>query len=422
MQPSRRYQFTPPAPVTPAAPGTTFAREAAGNASTFPTTAYRGFAPQSQVIAGTPADAGAALRSAAAAPASLAPLGTAYGASRIIPNAPGVAQSTTAAVPTPGGGSYQGFSYTDPATGKPAYGTASIPSAADAASQDSGIFVNGQASTHDAAGNLVAAASSGVNPAQKFAGDQAVIMAMYPQVGVAGSADNKKFVDAYNSGGQNKDSVLDLAKSLFGTPAQTASAVNPKDADAALIPAAIAKGQNVAANPPPSDAQQAGAQLRGSVTNAVGSVGSAYNSAVGKSADLVSGVLGLNGDQAGAVRSAAAGAATPFAGFGTLANGLASIASDPVGAGRNFGQSAAGVFNGFSNPTAAPPTPPPSEQPSLSPTGTPVAPAVNTLAAGAGAGGAYQGFAANAAGAAAIDPDELRRRQQQQQNNVASNS
>ena len=104
----------------------------------------------------------------------------------------------------------------------------------------SGIFVNGRSVTHDASGQLVDA-PVGKAP-MSYADQQAEILRMYPEVGVAGSDANKKFVEAFQKGGSDQTGVLDLASSLFGPKTQAQAiaqdrAVKSRDATKAAADA-----------------------------------------------------------------------------------------------------------------------------------------------------------------------------------------
>lgn len=88
---------------------------------------------------------------------------------------------------------------------------------------DSGIKVNGQWVTHgadNAKGNAPLVASAPTKTPLSFADQQAQIVQTYPQVGVAGSDQNKAYVDAFNKGGQNQDGALDLAHSILAPKTQ----------------------------------------------------------------------------------------------------------------------------------------------------------------------------------------------------------
>lgn len=90
----------------------------------------------------------------------------------------------------------------------------------------SGIFVDGQAVTHDANGQLVAA-PVGKAPLS-YAEQQAEAVRMYPDIGVAGSDANKKFLAAFQKAGGDQTKVLDVANGLFGPKTQAQAIAQSK--------------------------------------------------------------------------------------------------------------------------------------------------------------------------------------------------
>lgn len=421
---SRRpaYYFAPPAPVAPAAPGTTYAPDA--TPSTWRNTGYAQ-SSAGAALAATPlatvgltrpntASAGVPpvqfpgfspeqvplLRAMGAADRQ-SPLGSRYGSSRQISLVPNATGSTLGMVKPDGTRMFQASNG----------GTSTIsPQGTDTG--DSGILVDGNSVTHDAKGNLVAAAPSGLNPAQQWNEDRRTILALYPQVGVAGSDANKKYVAAFTGGYTGKTSDgkdyafkagdtaggLDLAHQLFaGTT--TAAPVDGKAADEAATAQIAAAQARDKANPAPSAGEVAGRNVRNAVTGAVSSTGNGLNTASKNVGGFFQGLTGTTDAEAKNLSDA---------------NGLDSS---------NLGAS---FFKGFGQP------PTPAFKPEtleldqapggtnaprpLSPTGTPVAPPTNGLAATAGGA---------AAAAPTVDPaEELRRRQElqrQQQTRVASN-
>lgn len=271
---------------------------------------------------------------------SSAALGTAPGSARIVPQAPNPSREISATTNPDGSRSHVLDGGGEATIYQPGSDTG-----------DSGIFVEGRSVTHDKAGNLVPAAPSGVNPARKFAGDMEVIKATYPQVGVAGTSENKKFVDAYTAGGQNKEGILDLAHSLFGVPSQQAEA-NPlrssKEVDPTQVAAARARGQEnvIAANNVPSDARAAGATIPKAIGSTASSIGSTVQSGMAGVSDFLRGVTGTTDAEAKQL-------------------------SD------RYGFDSSNMGGEYLNAPPASPAPP-----RVQPTGTPVAPPTSTLATG----------------------------------------
>ena len=125
-----------------------------------------------------------------------------------------------------------------------------VTAGANSSGGQSGIFVNGKSVTHDANGNLVAAPTT--TAPLSFADQKAKILEMYPQVGVAGSDQNKQFVDAFTKGGQDQTSALDLAHSLFAPKTQAQAIAADQTAAATATNKQIAADQ---ANRTPAQVQ-----------------------------------------------------------------------------------------------------------------------------------------------------------------------
>ncbi len=162
------------------------------------------------------------------APAA-APLGRAYGSSRILPSTPDPTREVSAYANPDGSATY------NTANG----GSATImPAGADTG--ESAILEEGATMkpNPNRNGAPLPAAPSGENPARQYADDKAAILAEHPEVGVADSPENKRFVDAFKAGGQDKSSILALSRRIFGEPGYTSGLGGVAAAPAPLSPAA----------------------------------------------------------------------------------------------------------------------------------------------------------------------------------------
>ena len=78
--------------------------------------------------------------------------------------------------------------------------------------------------------------------------EQAALKA-YPAIGVAGSPENRSFVQAFNTGGADKSNVLGLANSLFAPKDQTASTASPNSSSSTVAGATTAGASSGALTP-----------------------------------------------------------------------------------------------------------------------------------------------------------------------------